>query len=164
MARPTKLTSDVQTKIINALDAGNYFDASCEYAGVTSRTGYNWSERGKLESERRDKPNVKENTKQWKKEEPFFQFFHAVSRASAQVEVATIAQIKRSGIGTNAKYDAKGNELEPAYQGDWRALTWFMEHRYPTKWGKQYSESKNELTGKGGGAIIIQTGMDLDDL
>lgn len=155
MARPTKLTPNTQQDIIQALEAGNYFDAACEYAGITGRSGYNWLERGKVEAERRDNPNVKENTKQWKTETLYFQFFHAVTRASAMVEVGTIAQIKRAGIGVSAKFDNEGNEISPAYQGDWRALTWFMEHRYPKKWGKQYSESKNELTGKGGKDLIF---------
>ena len=129
--RKTKLNPEVQDRIVQALEAGNYFDASCEFAGVTSRTGYHWLERGQAEIERRDKPNVREGTKQWKTEEIFLQFFHAVTQASANVEIRTIAEIQKQS------------------REDWRAAAWFMEHRYPKKWGKQYSESKNEteLTG-----------------
>lgn len=138
MARPTKLTSDVQKNIIQALEAGNYFDAACEYAGITATTGYNWMSRGRDELERRKNANVKEGTKQWTTEQPFVEFFEAVSRTSAKVEIGVIAQIRTLG------------------KDDWRALAWFMEHRYPTKWGKQYSEGKTELTGKDGGAIATQ--------
>ncbi len=45
--RPTKLTPETQDKIVTALRAGNYFDASCQYAGITERTGYNWLEKGR---------------------------------------------------------------------------------------------------------------------
>lgn len=162
MARPTKLNAEVQSKIVSALEAGNYFDAACEYAGITGTTGYNWMARGRDEIQRRENPRVTEGTKQWEKEQPFLEFFEAVSRASANVEVRTLANIQQAGRGINAQYDAEGNVLMPAIPGDWRALTWFMEHRYPKRWGKQYSESKNEHEVKG--QIIIQTGMDLDEL
>lgn len=128
MARPTKLTLDVQKDIIQALEAGNYFDASCEYAGIAASTGYRWMQRGHAELERRENPNVKTGTKQWETEQPFVEFCNAVSRTSAKVEIGVIAQIRTLG------------------KDDWRALAWFMEHRYPTKWGKQYSESKNEVS------------------
>ena len=32
--RPTKLTPEVQKKIVDALSAGNYFEVACEYAGI----------------------------------------------------------------------------------------------------------------------------------
>ena len=142
MPRPTMLTPDTQTRIVEALSAGNYFDAACAYAGVTDRTGYNWMERGRDELERREGSNVKSGTKQWEKEDPFVQFFHAVTHAGAQVEVQIVAQIRVQG------------------GDDWRALAWFMEHRYPQKWGKQVKE----LTGDADNPIIIQTGMSMDDL
>ena len=149
MARRTKLTPDMQARIINALEAGNYFDASCEFAGITERTGHNWMKRGREELERRESPRVKEGTEQWETEEIYVQFFQAVSRASSQVEVLTIAEIKRAGSGVSARYDDDGNLIRAEIQGDWRALTWFMEHRYPKKWGKMVKE----LTGADGGNI-----------
>lgn len=156
MPRPTKLNAETQQRIVNALEAGNYFDAACEYAGITATTGYNWKARGKKESERRENPNVKEGSQQWLEEQPYLEFFEAVTRASANVEIRTMALIHRAGTGDEAK----------GIQGDWRALTWFMEHRYPEKWGRTRVES----TGANGGAIeteatiIIKSGMSLDEL
>lgn len=135
MARPTKLNPDTQKDIIDALTAGNYFDAACEYAGITATTGYNWMKRGREELKRRGDPRVKDGTKQWEREQPFVEFFEAVSRASARVEVRTIAKIQQAG------------------DDDWRALAWFMEHRYPSKWGKQVREHQ----GADGGAIEVNT-------
>ena len=136
MPRPTKLTPAVQKNITDALMAGNYFDAACQYAGISERTGYNWMERGRNETVRRENPRVKEGTEQWDAEEIYVQFFQAVSHATAHVEVGTIAKIKRLG------------------DDDWRALAWFMEHRYPDKWGKR--AMSHEHSGKNGGAIEVQ--------
>ncbi len=142
MTRLSKLTPDTQNRIVEALTAGNYFDASCEYAGIGESTGHSWMKRGRTELERRESPNVKEGSKQWDKEQRYVEFLEAVTYASAQVEVQIVAQIR-----------VQGGE-------DWRALTWFMEHRYPQKWGKQVKE----LTGDADNPIIIQTGMSMDDL
>ena len=78
MGRPTKLTPQVQAKIVSALQAGNYFDTACGYAGITKQTGYNWMAKGA------DANSGK-----------FFDFFNAVEKASADAEVGTVAVIKK---------------------------------------------------------------------
>lgn len=40
--RTTKLTPEVQTRIIDALRAGNYIEAACGYAGITTQTYWQW--------------------------------------------------------------------------------------------------------------------------
>lgn len=97
MPRRTKLTPDTQTRIVEALSAGNYFDASCEYAGIGESTGHSWMKRGHTELDRREKPNVKDGSKQWDKEQPYVEFLEAVTYASAQVEVQIVAQIRVQG-------------------------------------------------------------------
>ena len=151
MPRPTKLNAQTQQKIVDALSAGNYFDAACAYAGIDESTGYNWTARAREELERRKGSGVKSNTKQWNKEQLYVEFLEAVTQASAQVEVGTIAQIKQSGVGITAQYDEDGNVIRHEQVGDWRALSWFMEHRYPSKWGKQVKE----VTGKDGSALEV---------
>ena len=42
MARPTKLTPDVQELIVDGINAGLTFRLSCARAGVTHATFYNW--------------------------------------------------------------------------------------------------------------------------
>lgn len=162
MPRPTKLTPEKQDEIVKALLGGSYFDAACEYVGIAASTGYRWMQRGRDELARRENPRVREGTEQWEREDKYVEFCNAVSRASAEVEVRVLSSIRTAGHGSPARFDDKGNEIMSAIQGDWRALTWFMERRYPQKWGKVYSNQ--EHTGKDGGAIIIKTGMNLDDL
>lgn len=129
--RFSKLTPDVQSKITSSLAAGNYFDVSCEYAGIAVSTGHNWLARGRKELLRREGKNVKEGSKEWLDEQPFVDFLEAVSRASASVQVKAVALIQRFGEGD------KDKGIEP----DWRAMAWFLEHRYPKQWGKQVIET-----------------------
>lgn len=126
MPRPTKLTPDTQSAIVQALQAGNYFDASCEYAGITATTGYNWKKRGKEEAERRQKPNIKEGSKTWETEQPFFEFFEAVKKAEANAEVAMAAIIRKAS-----------NE-------SWQAAAWWLERRFPDKWGRRQTDVKHD--------------------
>lgn len=113
MARPTKLTPEIQAKIIKALSAGNYFDAACAYAGITPTTGYNWMARG-----RKAKDGI------------YFEFFHAIQKASADAEIENVALIK------------------VAARESWQAAAWWLERRYPSKWGRRVTEvvDERELT------------------
>ena len=69
-------------------------------------------------------------------------FLNAVTRASADAEVETVDMVRKS------------------ISDDWRAGAWFLEHRYPDKWGKR----RFEHTGKDGDAVIIRTAMYMDEL
>ena len=42
----TKLTAELQKKIIDVLSNGGYFEVACEYAGIDARTGLEWLQRG----------------------------------------------------------------------------------------------------------------------
>lgn len=44
--RPTKLTPEVQEKIVQAIRAGAYIETAAAYAGVNKQTLYNWMKRG----------------------------------------------------------------------------------------------------------------------
>lgn len=49
MARPTKLTPDVQKRLVDAISAGSYFEPACAYAGIAYSTFRTWMERGAQE-------------------------------------------------------------------------------------------------------------------
>lgn len=66
--RKTKLTLELQDKIIKRLIAGFYIKEACLSVGIDERTYYYWIERGK------------------KGEEPFFQFFQLTKQADAKGE------------------------------------------------------------------------------
>ena len=50
MARPTKLTREVQERVVAAVRAGNYAEAACQASGISSSTYYRWMARGEAES------------------------------------------------------------------------------------------------------------------
>jgi len=77
MARPTKLNDDVQKKIVNAVAAGNYYEAACALAGIEYRTFRYWMEKGEAA-----------------KSGKYFQFFHAIEQAQARAEVTVVANWK----------------------------------------------------------------------
>lgn len=116
MARPTKLTPEVQQKICDALKAGNYFETACEHAGIDRRTGYEWLERG----EGRNK-NRASNAE-------FAQFAHAVRLSETEAEMHAVETWK-SAFGT-----------------DWRAAKDFLARRFPKRWQERKTLSVADLT------------------
>ena len=83
MARPSKLTSEIQYTLIAALQEGASIAHACDYAGIDAKTFYNWMQRGESGEE-----------------EDFFQFFQAVTRARGRgvvTDLATISHAVRAG-------------------------------------------------------------------
>ena len=79
MGRPTKLTPDVQERIVQALRAGNYADAAVRSAGIATSTFYRWLERGEDET-----TGI------------YREFRDAVRLAEAEAEVHAVAVIRRA--------------------------------------------------------------------
>src|SRR6266851_10025033 len=71
--RPVKLTAEVQKRLIEALTAGNYYQAACAYAGIDYSTFRRWMIRGKKA-----------------KSGPFREFCEAVRAAVAKAELAIV--------------------------------------------------------------------------
>lgn len=79
MGRPTKLTPEVQDRIIQALKAGNYVETAAEYAGIGKTTFYRWMEQGKQASRG-----------------IYREFRDAVMRARAEAEARNVAIIQKA--------------------------------------------------------------------
>jgi hypothetical protein len=75
--RKSKLTPQLQEKIIQYILASNYFETACWGVGITPQTGYNWLKRGE---------NCESGS--------FRTFYLAVMRAEAEAEISDIAYIK----------------------------------------------------------------------
>jgi hypothetical protein len=71
--RPTKLTPEVQKKIVDAIRAGNYMETAAAYAGISKDTFYRWLKRGA-----RAKSGIYKN------------FHDAVEKALAESEVRDV--------------------------------------------------------------------------
>lgn len=137
MAMPTKLTPEVQEKIVSALNAGNYQDTAARYAGITRATFYNWLERGRIERER-----IESGEKPSKSEAIYVEFIEAIEQARANAEVRAVALIQKA-----------------ATEGNWRAAQFFLERSHPQRWG---ALNRTEISGPQGGPI--ETMIDAETL
>lgn len=75
MARPSKLTPEVQKRLVEAIKAGNYYEAACGFAGIHYSTFREWMIRG-------------EKAKSGK----FREFYEAIKKAENEAEVRMVAQ------------------------------------------------------------------------
>ena len=132
MARPSKLTDEVQENICNWLKLGYYQEDAAIMAGISPSTYYEWMKKG--DSERialesgEDALALPEHPLPAPEEEPneievvyrFMEFSEAVKKARAEAEGAHIRNIRK----------AADNEV-------WQASAWFLERSHPKKWGKR---------------------------
>lgn len=102
MARPTKLTGDVQERICNALRAGNYQETAAQYAGISAKTFYEWMKRGESDDE---------------SEQIYREFREAVESAKASAEVRDVALIDRAAH--DGSWQAAAWKLERKYPHRW---------------------------------------------
>ncbi len=106
MPTPRKLTDPVTATIVDALRAGNYVEQAVAATGIHKATYYRWIAQGETDLE------AGEDTAQAR-------LCDAVARASADSEAEYVAMVKAAGE-----------------RGSWQAATWFLERRYPSRWGK----------------------------
>ena len=132
MARPTKLTPEVQLEICNWLKLGYYQEDAAIMAGISASTYYEWMKKGELERvalEEGEKartlpdtslPASEDGTPEIELVYPFMEFSEAVKKARAEAEGAHIRNIRKA-----------------ADNGVWQASAWFLERSHPKKWGKR---------------------------
>lgn len=99
MARPTKLTPELQERLTEAIRAGNYYEAACGYAGIHYSTFRRWMDTG-------------ERAKSGK----FREFYEAVTRAEQEAEVRMVAQWQKH---MPEDYRAIRDFLERRYPERW---------------------------------------------
>ena len=132
MARPTKLTQEVQDNICNWLKLGYYQEDAAIMAGISASPYYEWIKKGEQErvalEEGEDMLSLGETSLPAPEEEaqeievfyPFLEFSEAVKKARAEAEGAHIRNIRKA-----------------ADNGVWQASAWFLERSHPKKWGKR---------------------------
>ena len=101
MPRPTKLTDELQQKIVTAIQAGNYAKIAAEMNGIGETTFYRWMEMG---AEDDAKPEFRE-------------FRESIKRAEAVAEVVAIARIRQAA--DNGTWQAAAWYLERKYGERW---------------------------------------------
>ena len=122
MARPSKLTPEVQENICNWLKLGYYQEDAAIMAGISASTYYEWMKKGEQERvalEEGEKaltlpdtslPASEDGTPEIELIYPFLEFSEAVKKARAEAEGAHIRNIRKA-----------------ADNGVWQASAWFLE-------------------------------------
>ncbi len=90
MARPTKLTPELQKQICDFLTAGNFVETVCDYVGVCKFTFYEWIKRG-------------ERGWQIDIDGGYVEFSNAVKKAMSQVEMTTVHDLRKGPMNWQAK-------------------------------------------------------------
>ena len=103
MARPTKLTDELQERILKAVRAGNYAEAAARASGIAPSTYYRWLQRGSLEEKG-----------------AYREFSEALRQAEAEAEVHAVAILRRAMA---EDWRAALAYLERRYPGRWRRHT-----------------------------------------
>lgn len=110
MARPTKLTPELQEKICQAIRAGNYIETAAAYAGVNKSTLYDWLKRGGRA-----------------KSGKYKEFSNAVEKALAEAEVRDVFII---GKAAEENWQAAAWRLERKFPDRWgRRERWRSEEQ-----------------------------------
>ena len=116
--RPTKLTPQVQARIVQAIVGGNDITVAAAYAGIHKAQFYRWLEKGEQQQQG-----------------IYRAFRDAIQKAQADAETRNVALIAKA-----------------AQEGTWTAAAWWLERKYPERWGRK---DRHEVTGKDGNDITI---------
>lgn len=103
--RPSKLTPEVQEKIVNLIKVGNYAETAARAAGISKTTYYNWMAD--------DRPQ-------------YVEFRDAVETAEAEAESHAVAVVRRA---MPDQWTAAMTYLERRYPDRWSRLEKRLERR-----------------------------------
>ena len=112
--RRTRLTDGVRAKVGLALGEGHYIQDAAA-AGVGTSTLKQWLADARAVQDGLDRPSGQKQP--------------ARAALLDLLDVVDAADYAASELGLSAVRKA-------AEAGDWRAGAWFLEHRYPTTWGR----------------------------
>jgi transposase-like protein len=131
MGRPTKLTKARRAGIVSMIAAGSYAEVAARANGVGPSTYYAWMKRGEdAEVDDTGKPLDFDD-------ERYVEFREAVKEAEAKAEVLAVGRIQQAAAG-----------------GTWQASAWYLERKYPDRWGRK-DHVRQEISGPGGGPVEI---------
>ncbi len=114
MARPTKLTPEVEGRLVQAISVGATYKDACAYAGISYQTFLNWKKRAQRSETQEDEfdDEPEETT------DRFVEFFDRIKRAQGEAAVGWLTTISK------------------AVRRDWKAGAWILERRYPESYDR----------------------------
>lgn len=99
MARPTKLTPEIQQLIVQALSVGTTHKLTCQYAGITETCFYEWLDKGRRGLQ------------------PYAEFTEAVKKTEGRAVVGWLAKIEAAA--SEGSWQAAAWKLERRYPQDY---------------------------------------------
>lgn len=115
MARPTKLTPEVEERLVYAISVGGSYKAACQYAGISYQTFLNWRKRVREGAVRQDGERCRETEEG---NERFVELFDHINKAEGDAAIVWLVRI------------------EKAAKRDWKAAAWKLERRFPREYGR----------------------------
>lgn len=107
MARRRKLTTELISKLVEAIQIGCTYKHACEYAGIADSTFYGWMENGRNLREKSKTQKIK------KTNQIYIEFLETIEKAKAKNVIANLAIIQRAAKDKN-----------------WQAAAWILERRH----------------------------------
>ena len=163
MARPSKLTPELQEELCSLLTDWVPIETACDALGISDATYYAWRKRGREELAvlaawpENKKVGVREQARR-DREAPFVEFLEATTRAIAKGEAYAIDTLRRGTLPsetvvrstetfteTRLKPDGKPykytrtitREQVTESPGEWRPALEFLKRRDPKRWSEQ---------------------------
>lgn len=127
MARPSKLTPEIQQRIVSLIKAGNYAETAARASGIGPSTYYRWMDRGRDEQARLDQGGRPRKT-----EAPYREFWEAVTRADAEAEAIAAGLVMT------------------AARMNYKAAQFLLERRWPGRWKHRSQVDANVAGGEPG--------------
>lgn len=121
--KPATINDPRVQLLLQALQAGNYVEVSCAYAGLSVAVVYQWLEKGGKEKSRianGGEPDPDKAT--------YVELLEAIESARAKAVVANVAVIQQA-----------------ARSGTWQAAAWWLERTNPQQFGRRVQA---EVTGR----------------
>lgn len=123
---PSKLTEPLILELANKARGGLYRNELALLAGVNPRTLYQWLQTGAADEEAGNTTTI------------HARFVQALRAAEAEAEDTMLEVIRLSAVGRRIlAYDEEGEELDVNIAPDWRAAAFYLERRYPNKYGRR---------------------------
>lgn len=125
--RPSKLTADLQERVLDAILEGAFVETACQACGISKRTFYRWLKRGEDAEARAlehfdsdDEPDLEAlyehaDPADWQ----YMDFCHAIQSAEAFAELELLRMVTRGGP-------------QP-----WTAYMTVLERRHPTRYQRR---------------------------
>lgn len=166
--RPTKLTDDVQERILAAARGHQRVEVAAELAGISRETFYNW-----LRLAAKAKEHLARGGKMTELtalDRRCMDFSEALRQALAQAEGLAVRNVINAGSRASVETKRTRRHVgldennQPIYAEevttterppDWRAEAWWLEHG-PTVSGQYAGRQRVELTGAEGGPLAIE--------